>query len=316
MRAPALPLITVGITCFNAAATIERVLESALAQDWSNLEVVVVDDASTDNSLALLKEWEAKDGRIRIYRHRENQGCAAARNMIIRQAAGAFIAFFDDDDTSSPDRLRVQHERIVSYENESGAALVACYASGTRYYPNGYQMPIYAIGSRPVVPVGSVLADYLLAFVRQPDVFYGSGTPTCSLMARVETFGRIGGFDESFRRQEDADFAVRLAFEGGHFIGTPEPLLQQFATTGSEKSAWAEHESLRRLLNKNREYLRRKGLYDYMLGWSEIRFRHFNRQPFLALLALLQLGVLHPVRTVQHFIVSGTRRYRHERNIY
>jgi glycosyltransferase involved in cell wall biosynthesis len=315
MSTPARMLITIGITCFNAAATIGRAIKSALAQDWSDFEVVVVDDASSDSSVAILKEWVAKDGRIRLYRHQENRGCAAARNTIIHQAAGAFIAFFDDDDTSSSDRLRVQHERIISYEKVSGAALVACYASGTRYYPNGYKMPILAIGSRPTVPVGTVLADYLLAFVKQSKVFYGGGTPTCSLMARIETFVDVGGFDESMRRQEDADFAVRLALKGGHFIGTPELLLQQFATTGSEKKARIEHESLRRLLDKNRGYLQEKGLYDYMLGWSEIRFSHFNRQPLRTLLALLRLSVRYPLRAVRHFLVSASRRYWHERNM-
>lgn len=315
MSTSASPLITVGITCFNAAATIDRALKSALAQDWSEFEVVVVDDASNDSSPAILMEWAAKDGRIRLYRHVENRGCAAARNMILGRATGAFIAFFDDDDISHPDRLRVQYERIVNYENESGANLVACYASGTRYYPNGYTIPIHAIGSRPAVPVGTVLADYLLAFVQQSNVFYGGGTPTCSLMARTETFVDVGGFDESMRRQEDADFAVRLALRGGHFIGTPELLLQQYSTTGSEKNARTEHESLKRLLDKNRGYLQEKGLYDYMLGWSEIRFSHFNRQPFRALLALLRLGIRHPLRAIRHFLVSASRRYWHERNM-
>lgn len=309
------PFITVGITCFNAAESIERALKSALAQEWPNFEVVVVDDASTDSSPALLKEWTARDRRVRLHRHAQNQGCAAARNTILRHAAGAFIAFFDDDDVSSPDRLRVQYERIINYENESGAVLVACYASGRRYYPNGYEMPLLAIGSRPIVPVGSIVADYLLAFRQQPDVFYGAGTPTCSLMARREMFTIMEGFDESMRRQEDADFAVRLAHKGGHFIGTPEPLLQQFATSGVEKNARIEHESLRRLLEKNREYLQMKGLYHYMIGWSEIRFRHFNRQPLRALLALLQLGVRHPLRALQHFLVSASRRFLHERKM-
>ena len=277
--------------------------------------MVVVDDASSDSSPAILMECAAKESRIRLCCHQENRGCASARNTIIRQATGAFIAFFDDDDTSSSDRLRVQYERIISYEKVSGAALVACYASGTRYYPNGYKLPILAIGSRPAVPVGTVLADYLLAFVQRSEVFYGGGTPTCSLMARIETFVDAGGFDESMSRQEDADFAVRLAFRGGHFIGTPELLLQQFATTGSEKNARIEHESLRRLLDKNRGYLQEKGLYDYMLGWSEIRYSHFNRQPFRALLALLRLGMRYPLRAVRHFLVSASRRYWHERNM-
>jgi glycosyltransferase involved in cell wall biosynthesis len=308
-------LITIGITCYNAAATIGRALESALRQDWPNFEVVVVDDASSDDSCGILEEWAKCDRRVRLFHHPVNRGGAAARNTILQEARGVFVAFFDDDDTSSPDRLRRQYDHIVSYEQSNGAALVACYASGTRYYPNGYEMPIRAIGSQPLVPIGTVLVDYVLAFVRAPGVFFGSGTPTCSLMARAVTFRAVGGFDESMRRQEDADFAVRLGLKGGHFIGTLEPLLQQYVTAGSEKDARTEHESLLRLLNKNRAYLEGKRLYDYMLGWSEIRYRHFNRQPLRALLALVRLGLRFPLRTGRHFCVSASRRYQHEQKI-
>ncbi len=315
MTAAMSPPITIGITCYNAAATIGRALESALGQDWPNFEVVVADDASSDDSFRILDEWARRDSRIRLYRLPQNGGCAAARNTILEHARGAFVAFFDDDDTSRPDRLRRQYERIVSYEKVTGAALIACYTSGIRCYQNGHEMPIQAIGSQPVVPIGTVLVDYLLAFIREPHVFYGAGTPTCSLMARTETLVAVGRFDESMRRQEDADFAVRLGLKGGHFIGTPEPLLQQYATAGSGKDARTEHESLQRLLSKNRDYLERKGLYDYMLGWSEIRFRHFNREPLLALMALLRLGMRFPWKTARHFIVSASRRYQHERKI-
>lgn len=315
MASHALPLITIGITCYNAAATIGRALESAVRQDWPDFEVVVVDDASSDESLQIVEEWAQRDRRIRFYRHPVNLGCAAARNTILREARGVFVAFFDDDDTSSPERLRRQHDHIVKYEKSIGVTLVACYTSGMRYYPSGYAMPIRAIGSQPTVPIGTALVDYILAFVRAPGVFFGAGTPACALMARRATFEVVGGFDESMRRQEDADFAVRLGLMGGHFIGTPESLLQQYVTSGSEKAARAEHESLLRLLRKNREYLEEKGLYDYMLGWSEIRYRHFNRQPLRALLALVRLGLHFPVRTARHFFVSAIRRYRHEQKI-
>jgi hypothetical protein len=176
-------------------------------------------------------------------------------------------------------------------------------------------VPLSAIGSQPREPRGTEIADYLLAFTRLAGVFYGAGTPTCSLMARIETFRAVDGFDEAMRRQEDADFAIRLGFQGCHFIGTPEPLVLQQATEGSEKDPLVEQNSLLRLLEKNRDYLKCKNLYEYMLGWSEIRFRHFNRQPLLALLALIRLGARFPTRTVGHFLTSASRRFLHEQKI-
>ena len=310
------PLITVGITCYNASHTIARAIASATAQDWPNLEILVVDDGSVDSSLTVVQELAQSDARIRVVPHDSNRGCAAARNTLVREARGEFLAFFDDDDVSHPTRVRRQYEHIVAHERHTGAKRVACYASGVRHYPNGYQMPLHAIGSQPTIPVGVTLVDYLLAFVRPPGVFFGTGTPTCSLMAKVETFRAVGDFDIAMRRQEDADFAVRLGLLGGHFIGTPEPLFTQYASSGSDKNARAEHDSLIHLLHKNRDYLEQRRLYRYMLGWAEVRYRHFNREPLKALAALLQLALRAPLRTSRHFAVSAFRRHWHERKIY
>jgi glycosyltransferase involved in cell wall biosynthesis len=308
----ACPLITIGITCFNAEATIERAISSGLAQDWLNFEVLVVDDGSTDSSLSIINRYAEIDSRVRVIRHQVNSGCAAARNTLVFQAQGHFLAFFDDDDVSRSDRLRLQYERIVTYERETGAQMVACYASGERIYPNGYKMPIYAVGSEGFSPVGTLMGDYLLFNKRRRNIFYGAGTPTCSLMARKKVFQTLGNFDAEMRRQEDADFAIRLGFEGGHFIGIPERVLTQYATTRSQKSALIEFESFIQLLDKNADYLRRQKSYGYMRLWSEMRFRHFAGQDLRAIFVLVRLMIFNPVRTLRHFVLSASRRFLHE----
>lgn len=309
------PRITIGITCFNAVATIARAVRSALAQDWPETEIVIVDDGSTDGSRELLQQLAASEPRLRLVLHDRNRGTAAARNSVLKAASGAFIAFFDDDDESDRQRLSIQHARLVTYEVETGATLVACYASGMRHYPNGYDMPFSAVGSQQGIPVGEVMARYLLLFDRKPGVFYGNGTPTCSLMARHSVFDVVGGFDEALRRQEDADFAIRLALCGAHFIGTPERLVEQYVSMGAEKAALVEHDSFAALLHKNADYLRASGDYEYALKWADLRFRHFNRQPIHAALALLRLLVRFPCRASRHFLTSATRRYAHERRM-
>lgn len=310
-----LPLITIGISCFNAAATIERALHSARSQDWPNFEVVVVDDGSSDGSCEILNQIARVDPRLRVVKLATNRGCAAARNVLVENARGDFIAFFDDDDVSGVDRLRLQHDHIVSYERKSGAHLVICYASGQRIYPNGYKMPIRAVGADGLPPVGHVMADYLLFNKQYPGVFYGAGTPTCSLMARTALFRDLGGFDIEMKRQEDIDFAIRIAFKGGHFVGIPESVIVQYATGGSEKSALAEFESFLRLLDKNADYLRANNSYSYMRIWSEMRYRHFANQDVRAVLVLARLMLAYPIRTAFHFAFSATRRFRHEQRI-
>ena len=311
----ALPRITIGITCFNAASTIERALDSAVGQDWSNYEVVVVDDGSTDGSREIIKRRAKADARIRVIEHSVNRGCAAARNTLVNDASGEFLAFFDDDDVSRSDRLRLQHDRIISYERNIGTRLLACYTTGRRIYPNGYVVPIRAVGSDGLPPIGTVMADYLLFNKRTPGVFYGAGTPTSSLMARTKIFRDLGGFDAALRRQEDVDFAIRLGFQGAHFIGIPEAVLDQYATTGTEKSALNEFESFLKLLEKNAVYLHATDSYQYMRLWTEMRYRHFAGQDFKALKVLVKLLIAYPVRTARHFSQSAIRRFHHEQRM-
>lgn len=310
-----LPKITIGITCYNACSTIELALDSALSQQWSNIEVLVVDDGSTDDSRKILARRAAVEPRIRVIEHPVNLGCAAARNTLVEAARGDFLAFFDDDDVSEPSRLRLQYDHIIAYELEAGTKLVACYTSGKRVYPNGYVIPIRAVGADGLPPVGHVMADYLLFNKRYPGIFYGAGTPTCSLMARTKIFRDLGGFDIRMRRQEDVDFAIRFAFKEGHFIGISESVLIQNATGGNEKTAHIEFESALRLLEKNSDYLRSNDYYVYMQLWAELRYRHFSGQDIRATFVLLRLFLSYPVRTIRHFVRSAFRRFCHERRM-
>ena len=309
------PLITVGITCFNAAQSIQRAISSALNQDWTNLEVVVVDDGSEDDSVNIIRKLSATDPRIRVFIHSHNQGCASARNTIVHNAKGEFLAFFDDDDVSRPDRLTLQYQRLTGYERNQPNVLTVCFASGQRTYPNGYSLPLEAVGSQGAEPIGEQIVDYLLFNQRLPGVFYGSGTPTCSMMTRTETLRKIGAFDEQIQRQEDVDLAIRLGFAQGHFIGITDPVLQQFATIRANKASHVEHNSFLTILTKNKDYLEKKGVYGYMKLWSALRYRHFAGQHIRATLVLGCLFITHPVRTFGHFIRSASHRFRHEKRM-
>lgn len=309
------PRITIGLTCFNAEQTIGRALQSALSQDWPDLEVVVVDDASADASWQIIEKIASRDSRVKPVRHAVNGGPAAARNTILASATGSLVAFFDDDDQSLPDRLRVQYDTLREYENASGVGLIACYASGLRRYPNGYELHMPAIGSQPEVPKGEVVADYLLFNGRTEGVFYGAGTPTCALMARLSTFCAVGGFDSCLRRVEDVDFAIRLALAGGHFIGCPQHLFVQHATVAPDKSALKNLEAELRLVDKYSEYLKRQGRYKYAQDWFRLRFYHFSGQRLKFMAALAFFLMQHPLSGLKHLLRSAPSRWKHERKI-
>ncbi len=309
------PLISIGLTCFNAEQTIEQALRSALAQDWPNLEVIVVDDLSTDNSWEIINKIANTDERVKALKHSVNGGPAVTRNTILNLALGEFLVFFDDDDESMPERVRVQYNTLSDYELKHDIRLVACYASGTRLYPNGYKLDIEAIGSKAFVPQGELMADYLLFNGRKKNIFYGAGTPTCALLARLSTFKSLGDFDVNFRRVEDVDFAVRLALAGGHFIGCPEKLYVQRATISSDKTPQKNLDAELQLVEKYSLYLRKRKRYSYARDWFKIRFYHFSGQRMMFLVVLFYFLISHPISGIKHLLQSAPKRIDHEKKM-
>ncbi len=307
-----LPMITVGITCYRAGDTIVHAIASALAQDWPRLEVVVVDDCSPDESPQVVERAIAGYSNARLVRRTVNGGPAAARNTVLSEARGEFVAFFDDDDISLPARVRLQCQRLLDHEAAGGSRLTACYASGSRRYANGYTLRVDAIGSRGPVLAGPVVADYLLFNGRDDGLFYGGGTPTCALMARRSTFEALGGFDPTLRRVEDVDFAVRLALAGGQFIGCPEPLYEQTATESSDKTPRMNMQAELQLVDKHADYLRRRSRHVYARDWFKIRYLHFTGARLWFILALGWFLLRFPLAGTRHLLRSAPSRLRHE----
>ena len=101
------PLVTVLVPAFNAARYIDETLESARTQTISDLEILVIDDGSKDETSDLIRRWQEKDLRIRLI-SQANGGVSSARNRGLREAKGRYIAFLDSDDLWSPDKLEAQ----------------------------------------------------------------------------------------------------------------------------------------------------------------------------------------------------------------
>ena len=100
------PLVSVIIPVFNTGKFLEKCLNSAIGQTYRNLELIVVDDGSTDNSLEIIQQFERTDSRIKVVRHEQNRGLFQARLTGADQAKGDFIAFLDSDDFLASDTYR------------------------------------------------------------------------------------------------------------------------------------------------------------------------------------------------------------------
>ncbi len=120
MSGPEQPQVAVIIAAWNAAGTLERAVRSAVAQTVP-VEVVVVDDASADNTAALAERLAAEDPRVRLLRQPENQGPSAARNRAIAASSAPWIAVLDSDDFMEPDRLAT----LIAIAAEERADFVA-----------------------------------------------------------------------------------------------------------------------------------------------------------------------------------------------
>ena len=100
-----MPKISILVAVYNTAAYLSQCLDSLLSQTLKDIEVICVDDASTDNSLALLHQYAEKDNRVKVFALKENSGQAHARNVGLSHATGDYIGFVDSDDWLSQDAL-------------------------------------------------------------------------------------------------------------------------------------------------------------------------------------------------------------------
>ncbi|WP_417310470.1 glycosyltransferase family 2 protein [Devosia sp.] len=293
-------LVTIGVTAFNAQSTIGKAIASALSQDCAALEIIVVDDASTDGTWDIVWALAAEHPAIRTIRLSTNQGVGAARDRIVAEARGDFICFFDDDDISAPERVRLQVERIVQYEAEfAHNAPVICHTARRQIQPDGHKRVAPTMGTRTGVPAphGPAVARRILSGAPLEDG-YGA-LATCSQMARTFTYRQISGFDAAFRRAEDTDLCVRLALAGGHFVGLAEPLVTQTLTRTSDKSLELELRYKLMLIDKHRGVFVNESEYRYCRNWARLKHQWLAGQRLQFGANLAGTSLRHPLRTWQ-----------------
>lgn len=197
------PTVTVILPVFNGAATLKRALDSVLAQSLKDIEILVVDDGSTDESLEIAEQ--TGDMRVRCLRHDGNRGAATARNTGLLQAKGKYIAFIDADDEWMPDKLAKQCFSLA--DKKQGMAGVC----------TGYIMQRYGQMSGIVrVPVARKAWSIELLDVC-------SLAPGATLMVERCVFEDIGLLCVALERFEDWDWLMRYLSRYGLAV-VPEPL--------------------------------------------------------------------------------------------
>ncbi len=191
------PLVSVVVPAYNAERWIERTLATALHQTYSNLEVLVVDDGSSDRTAEIVDAIAAKESRLRLIRQ-ANAGVAAARNRGIREAAGELIALLDADDLWHLSKLRKQVARFYEDRDTEQVGLVYCWSQSV----NEQDCVIRSSLPRDVIE-GEVFERLL------DENFVGNGS---SPMIRASALAAVGAYDEGMRIGcEDWELYLRIA---------------------------------------------------------------------------------------------------------
>lgn len=243
------PLVSVCIPAYNNAGYIKDTIDSILGQTYQNLELVIVDDCSTDNTYELIKS--ISDERIKLYRNEKNLGMSGNWNHCLKLCLGEYIKLVCADDVLAPNALEKEVAALQANPTaviaESDTRLIGLDGKGKGFY-NRYRKSGLVDG-KEICRKGFFSQDYF-------------GAPQANTFRKAAAL-KIGGFDSDFTYILDYDFFVSLACEGDVYI-IHEPLnyfrVRRDSNTGAvmgddkEKTRLyvAEH---RHLLEKNKERL-------------------------------------------------------------
>jgi len=190
--------VSVVIPAYNAADTLPRAIESVLNQTHENLELIIVDDASEDNTEEVVRKYQQKDSRLKYIKHEVNKERSAARNTGIKNAKMPYVAFLDSDDQWLPEKL----EKQLSYLAKKGENWGGVYCNNKIIGANTIRT--LSIPTKKNLPEegGEILLKRALL---QQMKRFGS-----SLLLKKDIVQNINGFNESLHIQEDYDLIIRF----------------------------------------------------------------------------------------------------------
>jgi glycosyltransferase involved in cell wall biosynthesis len=237
---------------FEGAAFIDEAIRSIQAQTLRDIEIIVVDDGSTDGSASITEKHIAVDSRVRLVRQ-PNAGVAAARNVGLRLARSPWVALLDQDDVALPERL----ERQLGFV-EANPDVAALGTYGWRIGRDGHRLSVDEEG-----PVDRAHLAQLRA--SNQAIFLGASSV---LFARAVAL-QLGGFRSSFDGAEDTDLWTRIADE--HVVlAVPEPLFEYRIHSGAQ--------SMRRFFHQRElESLIQANAVERRAGRPELDMRTFRR---------------------------------------
>jgi glycosyltransferase involved in cell wall biosynthesis len=207
----AAPLVSILVPAYNAAPWVGKALQSALAQTWRRIEVIVVDDGSTDETFALARQFAGPICRVVRQPHR---GAAAARNRAYQDAHGDFIQYLDADDLLAPTKVEIQVHAALREKKDA-----LTFSSITHFYDSFPCQPI-SHPARLDAPEGNPV-DFLIDLWSAPD---GNMVQTEQWLVPRLLLERSGQWDETLTVDDDGEFFSRVILCASRLVAVPESL--------------------------------------------------------------------------------------------
>ena len=194
------PFVTIGAINYNNGLYVIETLESIKAQTYPNVELVIVDDCSTDNSATLIAEWLVDYSKpFKFIKHPKNLGVCATCNDVIKNASGKFVSLIATDDIMMPDKIKIQASLLEQADSNIGAVYSDAYLMND---DSSLRQGLFIERYRKFdnIPSGHIYNDLLAT----------NFLPAMSLMVKMECYKEVGLFDEELVF-EDYDMWLRIS---------------------------------------------------------------------------------------------------------
>ena len=261
-----LSLVSVILINKNYANFVGRAIESVLEQTYEFLELIIVDDASTDDSMKVIESY-LPNNRVKIIRI-SGRGASTARNEGIKSAEGSYLAFLDSDDYFLPEKIALQIDIFLN------SKVSAVYTGIFRHFDG---VPNHE-------SIGECSANFDFKSLQRKPLGIG-GFLMSTLMIKRETLNEVGGFDPELRHGEDYDFASRL-FKSAAAYNLKEPLscigIHNSSVSSSPKLEFILncHHWMTKFLRANYQDLSAREIMTYILRgfWGLLKFSLKSRR--------------------------------------
>lgn len=256
-------LVSVIIPSYNREKLISRAINSILNQTYKNIEIVVVDDGSTDKTEDVIKQLNVSN--LKYIKLSKNRGACKARNIGIENASGEYIAFLDSDDEWVPDKL----EKQINFMEKHDADIVVC---NFYYEKNGKRIVKISKNHGKIIRKNEILGINMVT--------------TGAILAKKSVLESVGLFDNCLPRYQDWDLILRIMDKYVVYL-INEPLLIQYfqsASITNSTSKEKKYSSLLKIYEKNKKDYDcdKKGYSDWC--WTASMYSLYSKNPRIDLM--------------------------------